>query len=650
MKREKWLSFAWGFCLSFLLSACGIGCLVTAFGLMPVSMWSVCLWCLGCSGAFSGAFILEKPWLCRCLPFAAVGILWLFDGITGSLGALLEQVALVWGAEETVVPLTDLTSGLCVISTGCAWVSAWCVCRRKHPGWSGFAAIPLLVCLPVREAAPEGLWLFGFLGAMGLLILTQGLRRKLPEQGKRLVVMALLPGLLMSAVLYFALPRDDYHMDKISSSLILNMKNWFTGNGPQEDPGGPVKVGGGAVGLSQLGDRRESGRKVMEVTWDRGGALYLRSCAYDTYYNNTWTNLAVPNSLNWPDASVLEPAGTLQIQTNGYLDMVLTPYYPMDGELDEVTRGISNYVGKQEYTYSIGRLPGDYERLQGELSPDINAYTQLPAQSAIWARKCLEDVIGDSQSVSQKAKAIGTFVSNCAEYTLKPGKMSSQATDFVRWFVEDNGKGYCVHFASAATVFLRAAGIPARYVTGYLFTAKEGQATEVYGKNAHAWTEYWLPGVGWVVLEATPAAAVEAQLTVEEPPAETAPEEEPVQPGFRLVLPGPWLWWTLLAVVILATLVQWRLRVWLRRRKCRRGGINEQAVAWWEELERLCACLGRKPHEAALALAQKAQFSQHLLTDAELEAIRNAALQTRKVLKDLPLYKRLYHRLILALY
>ena len=63
---------------------------------------------------------------------------------------------------------------------------------------------------------------------------------------------------------------------------------------------------------------------------------------------------------------------------------------------------------------------------------------------------------------------------------------------------------------------MQAAGIPARYVTGYYVNVTQGEQITVYSNQAHAWAEYWLPGYGWTVLEATPPDfAAEPEETTE---------------------------------------------------------------------------------------------------------------------------------------
>lgn len=84
-------------------------------------------------------------------------------------------------------------------------------------------------------------------------------------------------------------------------------------------------------------------------------------------------------------------------------------------------------------------------------------------------------------------------------------------SDFVESFLFEQKEGYCTHFASAAVLMLRYAGIPARYATGYCVSpgefAENGQeqfAATVKDSQAHAWAEIYLDTIGWVPLEATP--------------------------------------------------------------------------------------------------------------------------------------------------
>jgi protein-glutamine gamma-glutamyltransferase len=93
-------------------------------------------------------------------------------------------------------------------------------------------------------------------------------------------------------------------------------------------------------------------------------------------------------------------------------------------------------------------------------------------------------------------------------YTLTPPKLSDNSVDE---FLFDTKRGFCGHYASAFAALMRAAGIPARVVTGY-----QGGTLNPYGdywifrqSDAHAWTEVWIDGRGWTRIDPTAAIAPE---------------------------------------------------------------------------------------------------------------------------------------------
>ena len=93
-------------------------------------------------------------------------------------------------------------------------------------------------------------------------------------------------------------------------------------------------------------------------------------------------------------------------------------------------------------------------------------------------------------------------------YTLEPPPLGSNPVDR---FLFDTRQGFCEHYASAFSVMLRAAGIPARVVVGYQggeFNPLGGHMV-VRQSDAHAWTEAWLDGEGWVRFDPTAAVAPE---------------------------------------------------------------------------------------------------------------------------------------------
>jgi transglutaminase-like putative cysteine protease len=91
-------------------------------------------------------------------------------------------------------------------------------------------------------------------------------------------------------------------------------------------------------------------------------------------------------------------------------------------------------------------------------------------------------------------------------YTLTPPKLLNDSVD---QFLFDTKRGFCGHYASAFAVLMRAAGIPARVVTGY-----QGGTFNRFSdywilrqSNAHAWDEIWIDGRGWIRVDPTASIA-----------------------------------------------------------------------------------------------------------------------------------------------
>ena len=117
-------------------------------------------------------------------------------------------------------------------------------------------------------------------------------------------------------------------------------------------------------------------------------------------------------------------------------------------------------------------------------------------------------VDGDITTVQAK-REIAQLLPELMEYK-ENVLTSSGERGFLSYVLEVSKTGYSVHYATLATLMLRYCGIPARYVEGYLVTPSQaealadGETLTLTQRNTHAWTEYYLDGVGWVPFDATP--------------------------------------------------------------------------------------------------------------------------------------------------
>ncbi|MDE5934123.1 MAG: hypothetical protein K2H40_16795, partial [Lachnospiraceae bacterium] len=220
--------------------------------------------------------------------------------------------------------------------------------------------------------------------------------------------------------------------------------------------------------------------------------------------------------------------------------------------------------------------------------------------------------------------------------------------DFINYFLAENRRGYCAHFASAATLIFRYLGIPARYVEGYAIDPvdisengtllEEAQYEDYYDghsllgteavvsveatdANAHAWVEVYDAALGWVVVEVTPAsdeeetgeslwqrllnfltgnqdgASEEAQA--DEEGAETDSDKETGQRAglfFKAIV-----FWFLAAVV-----VRWSVREGSRRRRYQQADRNEKLIMRYQEYIRRVSGKNRE-------LREKVNYEQQLL-------------------------------------
>ena len=134
--------------------------------------------------------------------------------------------------------------------------------------------------------------------------------------------------------------------------------------------------------------------------------------------------------------------------------------------------------------------------------------TQLPANynpKAVSLARRLRSEVASDQAYIQR---VLTWINREFTYTLEPPLLGENTVDD---FLFDTKQGFCEHFASSFTVMMRAAGIPARVVAGY----QGGEVNPyqnyllVHQFDAHAWTEVWLKGEGWVRVDPTAAVAPE---------------------------------------------------------------------------------------------------------------------------------------------
>jgi hypothetical protein len=196
----------------------------------------------------------------------------------------------------------------------------------------------------------------------------------------------------------------------------------------------------------------------------------------------------------------------------------LKAYYPFtvnSGLNFDISSDNLQYLYKADYRkqfQATGRVSWAEDYLNTEYAYRNFLYdynTALPDNIKKKVGKLCEDNHLSKNNLNSEINAVQAYLARNCQYTLSPGKTPANR-DFADYFLFENRKGYCVHFATAATILLRTMGIPARYVEGYvanvndLATLDSNGYANIKDSRAHAWTEVYIPIYGWVPVEMTP--------------------------------------------------------------------------------------------------------------------------------------------------
>ena len=138
--------------------------------------------------------------------------------------------------------------------------------------------------------------------------------------------------------------------------------------------------------------------------------------------------------------------------------------------------------------------------------PIQKAYTSAPADTTV--DSLVQRLTKDKVTPYDKVRALYDFFSkdNGFTYSLSTQPTTGSSTQIAAFLT--NKAGFCQQYAAALAWMVRDSGIPARVAFGYTRGSGSGGTYELTNRNAHAWTEVYLQGFGWIPFDATPTSGV----------------------------------------------------------------------------------------------------------------------------------------------
>ena len=295
----------------------------------------------------------------------------------------------------------------------------------------------------------------------------------------------------------------------------------------------------------------QTGKEMFRITVSKlpRNNIYLRGFVGEVYERGTWTagnvqefsDLAgsqgysaeeyARNIQNAPYQFIKNYGKTISeisIQMiNRDEEYTLIPYFcELDNEMDVENDGTIKFYGKKDYTVegNVASIWDIYESGVVNYNLEWKEYQQYVREhDLVYPAEGLEQIEALAKNAMQIVStseeytphsSVESIVKNIlwhnTTYSLELEPLP-EGEEFAEYFLFQQKKGFCVHYATAGTLLFRMLGVPARYVSGYVVRPTDFKANGdgtytavVTDKRAHAWTEIFWNGVGFYPVEVTP--------------------------------------------------------------------------------------------------------------------------------------------------
>lgn len=699
MKKYLLSTLADGICV-VLLSVCPILCYASAFSVkLEASVLIMAAVLFSMVFSLLSAFVKNNLKYALCMTVIAfVAFLVfvfanerIFAQANYAINKLLEQYSVYLSVYSNIkfasYIANDATGFFVLLSLILNGLFSFLISRIKSIKIAGLLSIALLVpCFVLVNTLPDLVpLLIIFTVLFALYFSSQTRQLNYAHSGVITAVCAVILAVLIT-VLAVINPVADYERPKWQDNM-LNTVQALTGmktyNGSGKISSALAEAGNNVsseVDFSNAGALKQTGTKVMTVVTDLNGRIYLKGMSYANYENNKWSVLTDEQANDYPQdfqafimTANYQERSTVTIDTVNKESIVYTPYY-LASINDTFSPVCDVLVSNSDKTtnYSMSVMPfseSELDNFSMDFSSQVydydnfvkNYYLKLPYDTKLAMLKIAEENNLTGVSTQNIPQAVKQFVSHSASYSLNTQKVPD-GRDVAEWFLNDAETGYCMHFANAAAVMLRALGVPARYVTGYCADVVDGKAI-VTSDNAHAWVEYYDSSIGWIPLDATssdfevPQATESVQTTTQAQttsptvqPTTQAQTTKPVKTEVKAKISTP----AIIVIIVLLIIALEILRIifirYYRKYSFTHKDYKSRVICIYRYLNKLSVHSKIRIPKKIENICTKAKFSTHNISDEEYKIVLNYVLTFRnKTIGKMPIVKKLYCIIILGI-
>jgi hypothetical protein len=352
---------------------------------------------------------------------------------------------------------------------------------------------------PIHVLAP----VYMLLAALSLRAMGRAGAADAPVRVKRLVALRVATVVLtlgLGSAIVMAVTRYDQRIATWAVELLREQR-----------PSRTMAIGfAGAPRLRAIFNPEQSPERALLIEGPPG-ERHLRVLAFDVYDNTQW-GPAVAQRTFAGAGPMSSPAGGQRLRITRLMDALDLLAVPSDatavvadGALERDEMGaLRDHESGGNPPYDVVVRPAAGEVVALGAKPDAARRARalvVPAEVDARVAELARHVAGEGDAATKVVRIQQYLRSNNA-YSLSFQPAGEPLSDFVL----NKRAAHCQYFASAMVVMARAAGVPARFVTGYYAHEAYGDGrTVVRERDAHAWAECWVDRLGWVTADATPA-------------------------------------------------------------------------------------------------------------------------------------------------